>query len=252
MEPSKLLSLLLLTASTVAAAQTGPQLPNMNLDSWSRKGGCWNVYAKGEKNPVWDTGNHGLSIFGINGTQPEYEHLAVKGPGKAAAKLESRKAAGIFVCGNLYTGKFLRIVRMKGAEIDFGIPFSGRPKALKGYLHYIPGIIDVTAKDLKHLKGTTDIARIEVKLNSADKPERVDSTSPEFGKQKENPFLVASGELCVSRDTGGYIPFEIPLEYRSDASPTYVVITCVSSKYAEHFTGSTDSVLYLDELLFLY
>ena len=46
-----------------------------------------------------------------------------------------------------------------------------------------------------------------------------------------------------------YEQFEIEIEYRSTAIiPTYIMVTCASSKYGDYFTGSTSSVLYVDQL----
>ena len=47
----------------------------------------------------------------------------------------------------------------------------------------------------------------------------------------------------------GYEQFEIELKYRSTSiAPRYIMITCASSKYGDYFTGSTSSVLYVDQL----
>ena len=78
-----ILSLAITFAGISAGAQ---QIPNMGFDQWSKKNGCWNPFPKDSQTITWDTANHGLSLFGINGATPEYEHVAVPGPGKAAVK----------------------------------------------------------------------------------------------------------------------------------------------------------------------
>ena len=142
----KRLSLILsaLLAATLLHAQDGPQLYNMGFDTWSKSSGAWNLYPEKptDAQRVWDTANHGLSILGINGTMPEYKHVAVPGPGKAAAKIVSKKVVWAFVAGNLYNGRFGRVVRLSGAELFFGVPFSARPKSLSGYVHYIPKTVN--------------------------------------------------------------------------------------------------------------
>ena len=60
------------------------------------------------------------------------------------------------------------------------------------------------------------------------------------------------GVMILSKDTGGYIPFEIKLDYVSDATPTYAFISVLSSRWGEFFTGSSSSVLYVDEFRFNY
>ncbi|MBO4758121.1 MAG: PCMD domain-containing protein, partial [Bacteroidales bacterium] len=81
----------------------------MDFDHWSKSSGSWNPYPKGagSNQLVWDTANRGLSVLGINGTVPEYDHVAVPGEGKAAAKIVSRKVVWAFVAGNLFTGRFI-------------------------------------------------------------------------------------------------------------------------------------------------
>ena len=62
------------------------QLYNMNLDTWSKQGRTWNPYPKdaSEEQRVWATANGAMKVLGLNSTTPEYEHVAVSGPGKAA------------------------------------------------------------------------------------------------------------------------------------------------------------------------
>lgn len=50
--------------------------------------------------------------------------------------------ASKFAAGNIYTGDFVGLAGIEGAELDFGQPYTGRPSALKGYYRYTPGVID--------------------------------------------------------------------------------------------------------------
>lgn len=247
---SIILSVVIAFAGISAGAQ---QLPNMSFDQWSKKGGGWNPYPKDSQTTTWDTANHGLSMFGINGATPEYEHVAVPGKGKAAVKVETKQALGILVAGTVYTGKFLKIVKMSGAKIRMGVPFTGRPKSLSGYIHYIPGKIDVASKGMQRYIGTTDNARIEISLREGDF-EIMDSTADNFKNEQgaSYPGTVGHGVMHFNKDTGGYIRFEIPIEYLNDHTPTNIVISATSSRYAQQYTGSTGSVMYLDELKLNY
>ena len=58
--------------------------------------------------------------------------------------------------------------------------------------------------------------------------------------------------MFFKEDTGGYIRFEIPIQYLNDHTPSNIVITASSSRYSQQFTGSTGSVMYLDELKLNY
>ena len=249
-----ILTLLLLFAAFSLKAQDGPQLYNMDFDTWSKNSGAWDLHpsrpAPGQK--VWDTANHALSALGINGTVPEYKHVAVPGEGKAAVKIVSKKVVWAFVAGNLYTGRFGRVVGLSGAELDFGVPFTARPKSLSGYLHYIPATIDYAREPYLEMKGKTDVGRIEVILTDWDKPRHIATHDEPFFDGSSDPHVIGRAVLDLTRNTGGYIPFDIPIRYNNGKTPKYVVITAASSWYGAFFTGGNGSTLYLDELQFNY
>ena len=230
------------------------QLYNMDFDHWSKSSGSWNPYPKGagSNQLVWDTANRGLSVLGINGTVPEYDHVAVPGEGKAAAKIVSRKVVWAFVAGNLFTGRFICVVDLSGAEIDFGVPFSARPKSLSGYVHYIPKKIDYAKEPYLGKKGRLDEGYVEVVLTDWDKPEHVVTSEGDFLDWKADPHVIGRAVLNLTKETDGYIPFEIPIEYLDGRTPKYVVITAASSRYGAYFTGGTGSTLYVDEFRFNY
>ena len=58
--------------------------------------------------------------------------------------------------------------------------------------------------------------------------------------------------MTSSETTNGYQPFCIELTYKDNhftpSGDLYLLITATSSKDGAQFTGSTSSVLYLDEL----
>ncbi|MBO4446940.1 MAG: PCMD domain-containing protein [Bacteroidales bacterium] len=232
-------------------AQEGPQLYNMNFNTWSRSGVTWNPFPKDAagRQRTWDTANKGLSILGMNSTVPEEEHVAVKG-GKAA-KLVSRKVFGIFAAGSLYTGTFGGVVGTSGAKINFGVPFKGRPKSLSGYYHYLPGTVDYAKPPYLSMKGKTDVGKVDITLAAWAQPKLVNTTKDEFS-QDGDPDVIAAEIIYFRKATNGYVRFEIPLNYKDDRIPSYVVITAASSAFGAYYTGSTDSVLYIDDLRFNY
>ena len=229
------------------------QLYNMSLDTWSKQGRTWNPFPKdaGDEQRVWDSANGAMKVLGINTTSPEYEHVAVPGPGKAAAKIVSRKITWTFAAGSLYTGHFIRLVNFSGIEMDNGTPFKGRPKTLSGYYHYLPGVVNYAKEPYLSMKGKTDIGQIEVALYDWPKVLRLVTTEGHFDPEAD-PHLIGRGVLKLTKATNGYVRFEIPIEYRRDATPTYVGISILSSMLGEYFTGSSDTVLYVDELQFNY
>lgn len=241
-------------ATLSASSLYSQQLSNMSFDTWSKSSGSWNPYAKGASSSqkVWDTANKGLSLLGINGTVPEYNHVAVAGEGKAAAKIESKKVLWAFVAGNLFTGSFVRVVDFSGAELNFGVPFSGRPKSLSGYVHYIPKPINYAKEPYLGKKGKMDSGRIEIVLTDWDKPYHIVTNNEEFIDGATDPHVIGRGYLKLDKDTGDYIHFDIPIEYRSGKTPKYVVIIVASSTLGDYFTGGSGSTVYVDEFQFNY
>ena len=238
-------SLLLLGAVSLHAQI---RLENLSLDQWEQQGKVW--YAK-----HWDSGNKGTSTLGKNVTEPEEHFLAVKGKGKKAARLKSQFVGvlgiGKFASACIYTGRFVKVVGTSGSQLSFGVPFTGRPKSLHGYYAYTPGTIDYAGKDMKSKLGQTDHGCIEVYLSVWDKPFLIDNTK-DLVLSPKSPGVIGYAVLDLGTATDGYVEFDIPVVYTSDATPTYGGIMASSSKWGASFTGSTGSVLYLDELELRY
>lgn len=244
-----------LTALSISlSAQGGPQLYNMNFDSWCKTGGVWRLYAKdasaGQK--IWDSANPGLSKLGINSSTPEYEHVAVAGEGKAAVRIESKKVPFAFVAGNVFSGKYIGLVDLSGVETMLGAPFTARPKALSGYYHYKPGKVNYTDDEHASMKGKSDQALIEVLLMDWDKPYRQISTENGFINSDTDPHIIGRARIVVTKATSGYVHFEVPFEYRNGKTPRYVSFAITSSRYGGYGTGASGSVLYADEFEFKY
>ena len=235
----------LLMASSVNAQV---QLDNMSLDKWEKKGKVW--YVKG-----WDTANKGTSTLGKNVTEPEDGFVAVKGEGKKAAELKSQFVGvlgiGKFASACLFTGHFVKVVGTSGSQLSFGVPFTHRPKSLHGYYSYKPGVINYADKKRKDKLGTMDHGHIEIALMVWEEPLIIDNSKGiEFNSKASD--VIGYGVLDLGKDTGGYVEFDIPIVYTSDATPTYIGIMASSIRLGSYFTGSTDSVLYLDELELRY
>ena len=246
-------NLLLAAAALLAClSMQAQQLYNMGFDTWSKQGGVWYPYAKDapESRKVWDSANKGLSLLGVNSTVPEYKHTAVAG--KAAAKVQSKKVLWAFVAGNLFTGRFIRVVEMSGAEMEFGAAFTARPKSLSGHYHYLPKTIDYAQAPYKHLKGKQDVGRIEVVLTDWPGALHIDTTKDSFLDAEKDSHVIGRAVLDLKEATDGYVPFEIPIQYRNGKTPKYAFISVTSSRYGAYFTGGSGSTLYVDEFRFNY
>ncbi|RHO74214.1 hypothetical protein DW083_03895 [Parabacteroides sp. AF48-14] len=227
--------------------ETIDPVPNLSFDDWYKDGKSW--YANKDLTEAyyfWDSGNKGSNSVGeANPTSPETNDV-VKGK---AARLESKTVAGVFAAGSLYTGTFGKVEGLSGASLNFGRPYTSRPSALKGYYKYNAGTIDKAKAPYEALKGLKDSCHIYVGLFAWDKPFPVSTSDGVFvDRTWNNETMVAYGELVSGETVRDYTVFTIPLKYRNySTKPTYILIVASASKYGDYFTGSTSSVLLLDE-----
>lgn len=228
---------------------TPVKLYNMNFDEWNLQGKIWYPYALGASPTIWDSANPGAATFIGSSTSPE-ESFVVKGK---AARMESKYAIIAFAAGNIYTGKFGKIAGV-GAELDWGVPFEGRPAALKGWYCYSPKPIGYAEAPHKDKIGQTDRCQITVFLTDWDKSFRINTTTGTFVDVKNDPGIIAFARLETDEDTEGkYKEFTLPLEYRDKTRrPKYLVIACAASYLGDYFTGGVGSTLHVDEFEFIY
>ena len=238
------------TKEITFTTETAEVLHNMSFDNWYQNGSAWmpNLSASYK---VWDSANPGSSGFNIVPTTPT-DDVAVSGQGKKAAKLESKKALIVLAAGNIYTGKFIATSGL-GASLDWGVPFTSRPLALKGWYKYQPKAIDMVKSPYENLKGQTDICQIQILLTDWDKPFTVNTNTGSFVDFENDPHIIAYGKLEDNTTSSSYKDFTIELDYRDmTRTPKYIVITACASKYGDYFTGGKGSTLYVDEFEFVY
>lgn len=228
---------------------TPVQLYNMDFDEWYQSGKIWYPYAQGADPSVWDSANPGAATFIGSSTTPE-ESFVVSGK---AARMESKYAVIAFAAGNIYTGAFGKIAGV-GAELDWGVPFTGRPTALKGHYAYSPKPIDNVKAPHEDKKGKSDRCQITVILTDWDKPFRINTTTGQFVDVDKDPGIIAYARLESDEDTGGkYREFNLELEYRDKTrKPKYAIIACAASYLGDYFTGGVGSTMYVDEFEFIY
>ena len=235
---------------TTEAVQT---VPNLSFDDWYKDGKSWypNVNLDPE-NYFWDTGNKGSNAVGeANPTSPETADV-IRGK---AARMESKTVAGVFAAGSFYTGAFNKVEGLNGASLYFGRPFTGRPTALAGYYKYNCGTIDKAKDPYKDLIGRPDTANIYMALFSGwSAPFLVNTNEGTFVDLTwNNDNLLAFGEIRQGQTIKEYTRFRIDLQYRDETTkPTYALIVASASVFGDYFTGSTSSVLLVDELELIY
>lgn len=243
-------------------------LPNANLDSWYKSGRTWYPVSETDYNvsgSFWDSSNPATTTGAgalVNKNPTQGNSTTVHTSGGQSAELKSQYASafgiGKFAAASLYTGKFNSLVGTNGAKIDFGQSFVSRPTALHGWFHYTSGKIDYrggnTPEGLGEM-GTDDLCSIYVALSK--KQKQVDNTKTETFLDLENDAdIIAYGQLADAEavTTNGWKEFTLNFKYKTldPQDSYYLIIVFSSSKYGDYFTGSTNSVMYVDDLELVY
>lgn len=241
-------------------------LYNGGFDNWYDADGVWYAVAEAGYNggnAFWDSGNKGASLANKNPTSPEASVVHTIGEGKQSAKLASQFVGlfgiGQFAAGNLYTGHFVTTVGMSGAEIQFGSAFTARPIALHGFFQYTAGNVDYYENSVPSTalvqKGDKDLCSLYIALSDADAPFTVNTKEGTFVDFANDKNIIAYGELPVEKcvTTDGWQEFTINLEYRDlTRTPKYIIVVASASKYGDYFTGSSSSVMYVDDFELVY
>jgi hypothetical protein len=244
------------------------QLPYSNMDTWVKSGKTWYL---GEAKSFWDSSNPGTTTgvgAAVNKNPTQGNSSIVHTAGGQSAELQSQYASAVgigkFAAASLYTGQFNSLVGANGAKIDFGREFTTRPTQLKGWFRYTTGTIDYCgsgqpANTVK--EGDTDLWSAYIVLTTGgytlDNTDMA-GTSKDFNALLNDPndtFVVGYGALpdasCVA--AGDWTQFTIDIKYKNLVTkPTHVIVVFSSSKYGDYFTGSTSSLLYLDDLELVY
>lgn len=253
------------------------QLPNCGLESWCTLKDIIYPYLENDE-PFWGTGNVGAAVAGATLTNKSTD-IRPGSSGTYSARLESLFAnvAGIgkFAAGNLYTGTYVKNVGTNGI-ITFGRPFTLRPTALRLWMKYECGAVDKikglpAGTELK--EGDPDKGSIYIALGTWTKEEYgitqdkdgprtygTDSSPICIDTRNESTFfdphskdVVGYGELVMDYSTPEWTQVTIPIDYvATDRRPTHIIVVCTSSRYGDYFTGSTKSLMYVDDIELLY
>ena len=266
--------------SAVQTVTTGAEVPLVNggFEEWCTEGGI--VYPGLSKEGIfWDTGNTGAAIAGATLTDKTSD-VRPGSDGQYAAKLESKLAGiagvGRLAAGNLFVGRYVA-TRGTNGIVGFGRPFAVRPTALKGWVKYQCGeITDVGTTQPPGVtlsKGDPDNGIIYFALGTWTKEEYgvcekeegdklvgtdevpicVDTRDRNTFFSPDSPAVVAYGELVLDRSVTEWQEFTIKLDYRAtDIVPTHIVLVCSASRYGDYYTGSRNSILWVDDFELVY
>ena len=244
-------------------------LPNGNMDDWYKSGKTWYPVSESDystSGSFWDSSNPGTTtgagaLVNVNPTQGNSSIVHTSGGKSAELKSQYASAFGIgkFAAASLYSGKFNSLVGTNGAKIDFGQKFASRPTGLHGWFRYSSGKIDYRGDNTPAglgEKGTDDLCSIYMALAKA--PHQLNNTDTStFFDFENDDNIIAYGELpdaeAVSTNNE-WKEFNVELKYKDITPQTayYLIIVCSSSKYGDYFTGSTGSIMYIDDLELLY
>ncbi len=262
------------------------QLPNGGMEEWSQPKSPWLPFLN-DADAFWGTGNNGATTLGAkyNVTTPYgSEYGAGDGPlrpgtaGRTAAQLASRYVAVKLAAGNLFTGQFAGIRGGTHGVVNFGRPFVLRPTALRVWMKYDHGTITdlgsgtsgsgPVGTDLK--VGDPDIGAIYVALGTWTKEEYGYAKDRELLGTDQSPVsidtrdastffdpagkdVIGYGEQLFTESVGDWTQITVPIVYRAtDRRPTHIIVVCSASRYGDYFTGSRQSVMWVDDFELLY
>lgn len=231
----------------------------------------------------WDSGNGGTApLMKKNPTAPEGTEVHTE-EGKSV-KMQSQfvgfLSLGKFAAGNIYTGHFCSAnTATYQAKINFGQPFASRPVQMKGWFKYNRGTDVNYPKEGGEYKillqqAGGDLCGIYIALVdnegfdyqghkyayevngdlSADEPASFKYKNA-IDFSTNNPNVIAYGSITEeeAKGTGEWQEFTIDLKYRDlTRKPKYIIVVASASKYGDYFTGSTGSLMYVDDFELIY
>lgn len=236
---------------------------------------------QGYLNSFWDSGNMGAATMQKNPTKEATGTEAHNGSSvKMSSQFVGMFGIGKFAAGNIYTGHYYETIKSPmGAKIFFGQSFTSRPTQLKGWYKYTRGTTvdypkedDTRKTELQNSGGDQCAIYIALADNvgldgggqnyafqidntlSADEPDNFKyKNTIDFSEDNKN--IVAYGTITEdeAKGTGDWQEFTIDLKYRDlTRVPKYIIVVASASKYGDYFTGSTSSVMYIDDFELVY
>ena len=238
----------------VETTAAGAQIPNGDMERWHTA--SWILpYGEGDA-PFWLTGNEGGNMAGAVLTQPKTD-VRPGSTGTQSAYLKSQKASvmgiGKFAAGNLFTGTFA----MNGLDgiVTFGrdFAFTAKPKSMSFWMKNNEGTIDEGSK-----ASGTDIYTIMViitdgttyAVNTKD-----ESTFLKVDQLGSTPGVIGYGYISGTDSRAEWTEETINITYvegMKSVKPKKLVVSFTPSGYGDYFCGSTNSWMYVDDIVLNY
>ncbi|MBP7076131.1 MAG: PCMD domain-containing protein [Bacteroidales bacterium] len=214
--------LLLCTIISICVLSTAQTtLPNMDFEDWQQSS-TFIPYWICLPTSTWASGNPAATI---TGTYPTYRTEDSQS-GSFAACLETLDIYGNTASGNLFTGWFESA--FINSQAHFGVPFTGKPTAFRGWYKYTPA---------NQSGGTIDTCSIYAVLSRWNGSERVE---------------IARAELYTYTTVSSYTYFDLPFNYYNSLIPDTIAVIFSSSKHGDIFQGGIGSKLYVDNIDLYY
>ena len=258
------------------------QVPNSDMEQWSKytndqsklpsgeSGPCWYPFSSVQE-MFWATGNPGGTSLGekFNLTYPAYksdnaENVPAESTGEVSAYMGSQNVLGMkFAAGNLFVGHYGETLGTN-ATVYFGRPINKdiKPVALRFKIKYYRGNINnIGDQNLAHKAGQKDLAKVFICLTEWSEPHCVYSADPTtFFDPRTAEGVLGLGyfdtdnnpELMVEKSEEWHT-ITLPIEYtKPEVVPSQLVLTFTCSGYGDYFTGSDSSWMYVDDIELLY
>lgn len=244
-------------------ASATPQLSNWDLNDWYKTSANYYEPGADASTTIWGTGNPGTQILNKLATTPE--DLGDDNLAAHMATLDNGALAGTFgapiSAGSIFTGIFNSDKidpSNPEAAIEFGTPFTGRPKSIRLKYSYSPGAVNKDKKgNVLNYGDACDIyALFEIRLGGT-----TERLATAWFRSEELQDNLTSMELPVvyGELDNSYPNYMKPVDHgfvsadsASFVLPTHITFVASSSFDGANFAGAIGSVLIVDDIEMIY
>lgn len=221
----------------VHATAMGNQLPNSDFESWSDDktlGG------------LWSSGNN------------SFVTLMKKASGRnggSCAFLDSQAAVGKFAAGNLFTGSFEMNISTMSGKVTFGkdFTFNASPKSLSFWMKNKQGAINYGDKSSGTDKYTAMVLITDGRTYTVDTTD--ESSFLTFDSLSTQPGIIAYGYIHSDDSNADWVMKTVELTYVAgyeNMTAKKISVSFTPSGYGDYWCGSTESEMYVDDVVLNY
>ena len=241
--------------SFTTEAQT--QIENSGFENWYKDGKSWMPNAEGSA--FWSSSNPGSTTMGENVTTPATDFFH---SGVYSARLGTQYVVIKLAAASLFTGEFHGLIGTNGAKLKWGVPFTSRPSALKGYYNFKGGVVNRAKTTEAGAPASGERDAFQIFCAMLTEPLLVGGNVEDGNYKKStaidwenDPRIIAYGQMTQYDDSpaGTWQELNIPLTYHSTTQqPAYMLIVVSANKWGDYFHGCDSNVLYVDDFSFDY